>query len=169
MFCKVAVVVFPQATKLPSTLSFVTPRRSTACASTLTKTWSRSVPSVKASQSTCTCTIAKVCDQSFFSCVTPPLNLSSNMLPVLLHKTQMNKTSIAVSQLEVHNITAASATSRSASVDPKTIRNTPDTPALLDTSAASALDQFAQAARLALKMQCVKERLDSVLVSVHPP
>lgn len=73
-----------------------------------------------------------------------------------------------VSQLEVHNIKAASATSRSASADTKTIRNTPDPSALQDTSAASALDQFAQATRLALKMQCVKEQLDSVLVNTHP-
>ncbi|XP_076604762.1 jouberin isoform X1 [Chaetodon auriga] len=68
-----------------------------------------------------------------------------------------------VSQLEVHNIKAASATSRSASVDTKTIRHTPDPPALQDASAASTIDQFAQATRLALKLQCVKEQLDSVL------
>nr|XP_046268717.1 jouberin isoform X2 [Scatophagus argus] len=68
-----------------------------------------------------------------------------------------------VSQLEAHNMKAASATSRSASADTKTFRNTPDPQALQDTSAASALDQFAQATRLALKMQCVKEQLDSVL------
>ncbi|KAM9341563.1 jouberin [Symphorus nematophorus] len=68
-----------------------------------------------------------------------------------------------VSQLEVHNLKAMSTTSRSASVDTKTILNTPDPPALQDTSGASAMDQFAQATRLALKMQCVKEQLDSVL------
>ncbi|XP_070776004.1 jouberin [Enoplosus armatus] len=68
-----------------------------------------------------------------------------------------------VSQLEVHNIKAASSVSRSASTDTKTMRNTPDPPALQDTSAASTMDQFAQATRLALKMQCVKEQLDSVL------
>lgn len=72
-----------------------------------------------------------------------------------------------VSQLEVHNIKATSTASRSASADTKTIRNTPDSPALQDTSAASAMDQFAQATRLALKMQCVKEQLNSVLVNTH--
>ncbi|XP_070698228.1 jouberin [Pempheris klunzingeri] len=65
-----------------------------------------------------------------------------------------------VSQLEGHNIKAAS---RSASADTKTIRNTPDPPALQDTATASGMDQFAQTTRLALKMQCVKEQLDSVL------
>ncbi|XP_040916900.1 jouberin isoform X1 [Toxotes jaculatrix] len=65
-----------------------------------------------------------------------------------------------VSQLEVHHIKAAS---RSASTDPKTVRNTPDPPVLQDRSAASAMDQFAQTTRIALKMQCVKEQLDSVL------
>nr|XP_040056138.1 jouberin isoform X1 [Gasterosteus aculeatus aculeatus]XP_040056139.1 jouberin isoform X1 [Gasterosteus aculeatus aculeatus] len=65
-----------------------------------------------------------------------------------------------VSQLEVHNIKAAS---RSASADTRTMRNTPDPPALQDTSLASTMDQFAQATRLAMKMQCVKEQLDSVL------
>lgn len=69
-----------------------------------------------------------------------------------------------VSQLEVHNIKAAS---RSISTDTRTIRNTPDPAALQDRmSAASAMDQFAQATRLALKMQCVKEQLDSVLVNI---
>ncbi|XP_068437045.1 jouberin isoform X2 [Clinocottus analis] len=63
-----------------------------------------------------------------------------------------------VSQLEAHNLKAAS---RSASTDARTLRNTPDPPALHDT--ASTMDQFAQATRLALKMQSVKERLDSVL------
>ncbi|KAF7670049.1 hypothetical protein LDENG_00084520 [Lucifuga dentata] len=52
-------------------------------------------------------------------------------------------------------------TNRSASADAKTVRNTPDV--FLDASAASAMDQFAHTARLALKMQCVKEQLDSVL------
>ncbi|XP_074516340.1 jouberin [Sebastes fasciatus] len=65
-----------------------------------------------------------------------------------------------VSQLEVHNIKA---TSRSASADTRTFRNTPDPQALQDTSVASTMDQFAQATRLALKMQSVKEQLDSVL------
>lgn len=67
-----------------------------------------------------------------------------------------------VSQLEVHSIKAVS---RSASVDPKTVRNTPDLPVSQDRSASSAMDQFAQSAKLALKMQCVKEQLDSVLVN----
>ncbi|XP_026195141.1 jouberin isoform X2 [Anabas testudineus] len=62
-----------------------------------------------------------------------------------------------VSQLEVHKIKAASS---SASVDTRTIRNTPDSTWLQDVSA---MDQFAQATRLALKMQSVKEQLDSVL------
>ncbi|XP_041828331.1 jouberin isoform X4 [Melanotaenia boesemani] len=66
----------------------------------------------------------------------------------------------AVSQLEMLSTKAAS---RSASLDPRTVRNTPDPMALQDPSASSALDQFAQAARLAMKMQFVKERLDSVL------
>ena len=74
----------------------------------------------------------------------------------------------AVSQLEMHNVKAASTVSRAASVDTKTIRNTPDPPALQDTSSALALDQFAQATRLSLKMQYVKEQLDSALVSIHP-
>ncbi|XP_034531432.1 jouberin isoform X2 [Notolabrus celidotus] len=65
-----------------------------------------------------------------------------------------------VSQLEVHNIKAMS---RSASADIRTMRNTPDTLGLQDTSASSAMDQFAHAARLALKMQCIKETLNSVL------
>lgn len=73
-----------------------------------------------------------------------------------------------VSQLEVHNIKAASAISRSASADTKTIRSTPDPPALQDTSAASTPDQFAKATRLALKMQSVQEQLDSVLVNTYP-
>ncbi|XP_062253329.1 jouberin isoform X1 [Platichthys flesus] len=65
-----------------------------------------------------------------------------------------------VSQLEVHNIQAVS---RSASTDTRTVRNTPDPLASQDRSAASAMDQIAQAARLELKLQCVKEQLDSVL------
>ncbi|XP_037342644.2 jouberin [Pungitius pungitius] len=65
-----------------------------------------------------------------------------------------------VSQLEAHNLKAAS---RSASADTRTMRSTPDPPALQDTSVASTMDQFAQATRLAMKMQCVKEQLDSVL------
>lgn len=70
-----------------------------------------------------------------------------------------------VSQLEVHMIKSGS---RSASVDIKTLRNTPDSTLLQDVSAVSAMDQFAQATRLALKMQCVKEQLDSVLVNTKP-
>ncbi|XP_061599322.1 jouberin [Cololabis saira] len=66
-----------------------------------------------------------------------------------------------VSQLEMQSIKAAS---RSVSADTWTFRNTPDLATLRDTSASSALDQFAHAARLALKMQSVKEQLDSVLV-----
>ncbi|KAM6912221.1 jouberin [Xenentodon cancila] len=60
-----------------------------------------------------------------------------------------------VSQLEMQSIKAAS---RSVSADTRTFRNTPDLATLRDTSASSALDQFANAARLALKMQSVKER-----------
>ncbi|XP_023276724.1 jouberin-like isoform X2 [Seriola lalandi dorsalis] len=65
-----------------------------------------------------------------------------------------------VSQLEVHSIKTMS---RSTSADTKTVRNTPDPAVLQDRSAVSAMDQFAQTTRLALKMQCVKEQLDSVL------
>ncbi|XP_038585045.1 jouberin [Micropterus salmoides] len=68
-----------------------------------------------------------------------------------------------VSQLEAHNIKAVSTVSRSVSANTRTLRNTPDPTALQDTSTASAMDQFAQATRLALKMQCVKEQLKSVL------
>ncbi|XP_026181396.1 jouberin isoform X2 [Mastacembelus armatus] len=60
-----------------------------------------------------------------------------------------------VSQLEVHNLKAM----RSVSTDTRTMGNTPDSLLLQDT----AIDQFTQAARIALKMQCVKEQLDSVL------
>ncbi|XP_072221649.1 jouberin isoform X2 [Leuresthes tenuis] len=63
-----------------------------------------------------------------------------------------------VSQLEMHSTKAAS---RSASTDTRTVRNTPDPMAPQDAS--SALDHFAHTARLALKMQSVKEHLDSVL------
>ncbi|XP_037551163.1 jouberin [Nematolebias whitei] len=62
-----------------------------------------------------------------------------------------------VSQLETQSGKAAS---RSASAD-RTLRNTPDS--LQDTSAPSAVDQFAHAARLEMKRQFVKEHLDSVL------
>lgn len=76
--------------------------------------------------------------------------------PVLCH---------AVSQLEMHNAKTVSAASRSASLDDKSFRNTPNT----DTPVTSALDQFAQTTRLAIKMQNVKEQLDSVLVSARLP
>uniref|UniRef100_H3DPP8 Abelson helper integration site 1 n=1 Tax=Tetraodon nigroviridis TaxID=99883 RepID=H3DPP8_TETNG len=66
------------------------------------------------------------------------------------------------SQLEVHSIKAASAT------DFRTVGNTSGNPTLLDTSAASALDQFAQTTRLALKTKSIKEQLDSVLVIIYP-
>ncbi|XP_023122880.2 jouberin isoform X2 [Amphiprion ocellaris] len=69
-----------------------------------------------------------------------------------------------VSQLEVHSIKAASILT---STDTRTVRSTPDPPALQDTSASSAMDDFAHAARLALKMQSVKEQLDSVLETHH--
>ncbi|KAJ0062812.1 hypothetical protein NL108_008094 [Boleophthalmus pectinirostris] len=67
-----------------------------------------------------------------------------------------------VSQLEVHNIKGLS---RATSVDPRTVRNTPDSVLHPDTpiSSSAALDQFAQSTRLALRMQTVKEQLDSVL------
>ncbi|XP_041667936.1 jouberin [Cheilinus undulatus] len=65
-----------------------------------------------------------------------------------------------VSQMEGHNLKAMS---RSASADTRTMRATPDTPGLLDTTTSSAMDQFAHTARLALKMQCIKETLNSVL------
>uniref|UniRef100_A0A3B4WAG6 Abelson helper integration site 1 n=1 Tax=Seriola lalandi dorsalis TaxID=1841481 RepID=A0A3B4WAG6_SERLL len=69
-----------------------------------------------------------------------------------------------VSQLEVHSIKTMS---RSTSADTKTVRNTPDPAVLQDRSAVSAMDQFAQTTRLALKMQCVKEQLDSVLTGLN--
>ncbi|XP_021176678.2 jouberin isoform X2 [Fundulus heteroclitus] len=65
-----------------------------------------------------------------------------------------------VSQLEMHSVKALS---RSASLDTKTVRNTPDSVTLQDASTPSAMDHFAHTARLALKMQSVKEQLDSVL------
>ncbi|KAM3871163.1 jouberin [Diretmus argenteus] len=63
-----------------------------------------------------------------------------------------------VSQLEVQNMKGVS---RSTSVDTRTLRNTPDLS--MYTSASSAMDQYAQATRLSLKMQRVKEKLNSVL------
>ncbi|XP_072313591.1 jouberin isoform X2 [Eucyclogobius newberryi] len=66
-----------------------------------------------------------------------------------------------ISQLEVHNIRGMS---RATSVDPRTVRSTPDSALHPDTPASSsALDQFAQSTRLALRMQSVQEQLDSVL------
>lgn len=70
--------------------------------------------------------------------------------------------SVTVSQLEIHSIKAASDANKSASGDSRTIRT------LQDMSAASALDQFAQTTRLALKTKSVKEQLDSVLVIIRP-
>lgn len=178
-------VVSFQETKLPSTLSSCTPLLSTACPSTLTKTWLLSAPSAGASLSACTCTIAKVCgrtrqvfvtadvapEQSDIYCTYSAVLILSR--PTESYFRQLSDTRIkkntndvilyhTVSQLEVHNIKAAS---RSASADTRTMRNTPDPPALQDTSLASTMDQFAQATRLAMKMQCVKEQLDSVLVN----
>lgn len=57
---------------------------------------------------------------------------------------------------------------RSASADTKTFRHTPDPSVFQDTSASLAMDQFAYAARLAMKMRCVKEQLDSVPVNTQP-
>uniref|UniRef100_A0A3B4B6Z3 SH3 domain-containing protein n=1 Tax=Periophthalmus magnuspinnatus TaxID=409849 RepID=A0A3B4B6Z3_9GOBI len=73
-----------------------------------------------------------------------------------------------VSQLEVYNIKGLS---RATSVDPRTVRNTPDSALHPDTpvSSTAALDQFAQSTRLALRMQTVKEKLDSVLMGLNSP
>lgn len=59
-------------------------------------------------------------------------------------------------------MTTASRTgaNRLASVDDKSYKSTPDP----DRTSTFALDQFAHTTRLAIKMQNVKERLDSVLV-----
>ncbi|XP_047467681.1 jouberin isoform X2 [Mugil cephalus] len=65
-----------------------------------------------------------------------------------------------VSQMEAHSIKAAS---RLSSADAKLSRSTSVPPAVQDTSASLPMDQFAQATRLAIKMQCVKEQLNSVL------
>uniref|UniRef100_A0A3Q3KJE7 SH3 domain-containing protein n=1 Tax=Monopterus albus TaxID=43700 RepID=A0A3Q3KJE7_MONAL len=70
------------------------------------------------------------------------------------------------SQLEVHSIKAAST---SASADTKTGGNTPNPFVLQDTSSVLTMDQFAQTTRLALKMQRVKQQLDSALNSSLPP
>uniref|UniRef100_A0A3Q3KJC4 SH3 domain-containing protein n=1 Tax=Monopterus albus TaxID=43700 RepID=A0A3Q3KJC4_MONAL len=53
-----------------------------------------------------------------------------------------------------------------ASADTKTGGNTPNPFVLQDTSSVLTMDQFAQTTRLALKMQRVKQQLDSVLVNV---
>nr|XP_057912201.1 jouberin isoform X2 [Doryrhamphus excisus] len=66
-----------------------------------------------------------------------------------------------VSQLDVHSMKELGSTSG----DTRTTRNTPDL--LHSTSASSAADHFSQAARLALKLQRVKEQMDSVL-EPHP-
>ncbi|XP_054653122.1 jouberin isoform X2 [Dunckerocampus dactyliophorus] len=66
-----------------------------------------------------------------------------------------------VSQLDVHSMKELGSTS----ADTRTTRNTPDP--LHSTSASSAVDQFSQAARLALKLQRVKEQMDSVLEPHH--
>lgn len=121
-----------------------------ACLSTLMKTWLPSVPLASTNLSTYTCTIAKVCSKSFaliFPCET-----------WIVHQ----PCSTTASQLEIRSIKAASATNL------RTIRNASGNPTLLDTSAASALDQFAQTTRLALKTKSIKEQLDSVLVIIHP-
>uniref|UniRef100_A0AAV2JA48 SH3 domain-containing protein n=1 Tax=Knipowitschia caucasica TaxID=637954 RepID=A0AAV2JA48_KNICA len=65
-----------------------------------------------------------------------------------------------VSQLEVHNMKAGS---RAASVDPRTLRDTLDSALDPDTPLSSALDLFTQSTRQALRMQTVKQQLDSVL------
>ncbi|XP_043999118.1 jouberin isoform X3 [Gambusia affinis] len=65
-----------------------------------------------------------------------------------------------VSQLEMHSNLELS---RSASLDSKPVQNTPDSVVLQDTPTPSTMDQFGQLARFDLKMQCVKDHLDSVL------
>ncbi|KAM4724374.1 jouberin isoform 2-T2 [Anableps anableps] len=65
-----------------------------------------------------------------------------------------------VSKMEMQNNKALS---RSASLDTKTVQTTPDSVTLQDTSSPLAMDQFAHTARLVLKMQSVKNQLDSVL------
>uniref|UniRef100_A0A096M0A5 Abelson helper integration site 1 n=1 Tax=Poecilia formosa TaxID=48698 RepID=A0A096M0A5_POEFO len=75
-----------------------------------------------------------------------------------------------VSQLEMHNNLELS---RSASLDTKPVQNLRDSVVLQDTPTPSTMDQFGQLARLDLKMQSVKEHLDSVLkglnASLPPP
>lgn len=149
--CHLTPLSLVQAMQSPSTLSSVISLLSMVWHSTLMKTWLRSVPLASASLSTRTCTTAKVCSNCqtfqifFFPC-----------------KSFHQSCSITVSQLEIHSINAASAANKSASGDSRTIRT------LQDMSAASALDQFAQTTRLALKTKSVKEQLDSVLVIIRP-
>uniref|UniRef100_A0A8C7CXE4 Jouberin n=1 Tax=Oncorhynchus kisutch TaxID=8019 RepID=A0A8C7CXE4_ONCKI len=66
-------------------------------------------------------------------------------------------------QLEVESLKGHS---RSGSADTKMFRNTSDPVTFQDTSGA-AMDCFAKAARLSMKMQRVKDKLDSVLVSTN--
>uniref|UniRef100_A0A674DNS9 Jouberin n=1 Tax=Salmo trutta TaxID=8032 RepID=A0A674DNS9_SALTR len=68
-----------------------------------------------------------------------------------------------VAQLEVESLKGHS---RSGSADTKMFRNTSDPVTFQDTSGA-AMDCFARAARLSMKMQRVKDKLDSVLVSTN--
>ena len=71
-----------------------------------------------------------------------------------------------VSQLEAQTIRAGS---RAAPTDSST-RTAEPMAALLDRTASSPTDRFAQTARLSLKMQRGKDKLDSVLVNalLHP-
>ncbi|XP_072768019.1 jouberin isoform X2 [Nerophis lumbriciformis] len=66
-----------------------------------------------------------------------------------------------VSQLDARSMKEL----RSTSADTRTTRNTPDP--LPSTCASSALDHFSQMTRLALKMQRVKDQMDSVLEPPH--
>ncbi|XP_030644638.1 jouberin [Chanos chanos] len=68
-----------------------------------------------------------------------------------------------VAQLEVESLRGLS---RSETVESKTGRNTSDLLAFQDPTA-SGMDRFASAARVSLKMQRVKQKLDSVLDSSH--
>ncbi|XP_054913165.1 jouberin isoform X2 [Poeciliopsis prolifica] len=65
-----------------------------------------------------------------------------------------------VSQLEMCNNLELS---RSASLDAKPVQNAPDPVVPQDTPTFSTMDQFGQLARFDLKMQCVKDHLESVL------
>lgn len=158
MFCAViqaAHFSLVQGMQWRSTPSSLIPLLSMACLSTLMKTWLPSVPSDSANLSTRTCTITKVCLKPVgpvFPCET-----------CIFHQLR----SITASQLEADSMKAASATNKS-TAEFRTIRNTSGNSTLLDTSAASALDQFAQTTRLALKTKSIKEQLDSVLVMIDP-